>query len=536
MARELSEYIKAAILSGPVPRLRDWRTLYEQGRMDELTRAEKNMAFVERHCAVPEGKLVGEPLVLGDFQEAFYYALYDNPSVTDDAHLSIARKNSKTATIATIVLVHLVGPEAQLNSEITSGARSREQASQVYRYASKMVSLSPTLSAKVRAIPSSKKLIGLNRNTEYRAIAAEASTSHGGSPVLAILDEVGQVKGPQDDFVDAIITSQGAHERPLLISISTQAPTDNDLFSVWLDDAAKYKPESTVCHLYTTPQDAEMDDRESWKYSNPALGLFRMERDMERMAARAIRMPSSENTFRNLYLNQRVALTNPFVSHSIWMANAAEPEPPQGQAAWGGLDLSMRTDLTAFTLVYEQDDVWQIQSRFWVPEKGLRDRAKRDRVPYEQWVKEGWLIATPGATVDYETVIRDIADLVGDVDLQALAFDRWRIDVFRKEMESLGVDLPLIEVGQGYRSFSPALDTLEADLLNERMAHGSHPVMNMCAANAVVTQDPAGNRKLDKAKANGRIDGMVALAMARFVATTEEAKRRGPSVYEQGVV
>lgn len=74
--------------------------------------------------------------------------------------------------------------------------------------------------------------------------------------------------------------------------------------------------------------------------------------------------------------------------------------------------------------------------------------------------------------------------------------------------------------GQGFRDMSPALDALEAALLNGKIRHGMHPVMTMCAANAVVTRDPAGNRKLDKHKANGRIDGMVALAMAMSQAGT----------------
>jgi len=496
-----------------------------------MTRAERVIQFAERYLKVPEGARVGEPLELAGFQKAFIRDVYDNPRSTRRAYLSIARKNGKSAIIAALLLAHLVGPEALPNTQIVSGARSRDQAALVFDLASKMVRQSPDLQEIVKIVPSSKKLIGLPRNVEYKALAAEGSTAHGLSPVLAILDELGQVKGPQDDFVDAITTSQGAHESPLLVVISTQAPTDGDMLSIWLDDAEESNDSRIVSHVYAAPDDADVMDESAWYAANPALGLFRSYEDVVEQAKQASRMPSTEATFRNLVLNQRVNTTTPFISRNVWDANAAAPEPPAGQPAWGGLDLSARTDLTAFVLVFQQDGVWQIHSRFWAPEKGLRDRSKRDRVPYKQWADEGWLHVTPGATVDYEYVIRDIADLLDDVDLQAIAFDRWRIDVFHKDLEELGIEWPMVEFGQGYRSFSPALDTLESDLLNERMAHGSHPVLNMCAANAVVSQDPAGNRKLDKAKATGRIDGMVALAMARAVASTEEDE--GPSVYEQ---
>ena len=98
----------------------------------------------------------------------------------------------------------------------------------------------------------------------------------------------------------------------------------------------------------------------------------------------------------------------------------------------------------------------------------------------------------------------------------------WRMDIFKKELDTAGIDLPLVEHGQGYKDMSPAIDNLEAELLNGRVQHGMHPVLTMCAANAVITQDPAGNRKLDKHKATGRIDGMVAMAMAFGAAASEE--------------
>jgi phage terminase large subunit-like protein len=491
------------------------------------------MRFCETLLRVPEGKLVGQPIKLIRSQEDFFYAVLDNPAGTRRAYLSIARKNAKTATIACILIVFLVGPEAKQNSQIVSGARSREQASQVYNYASKMLQLSPQLLAIVKITPSAKAIIGLPMNVEYRAASAEAKTAMGGSPILAILDEVGQVKGPQDDFVDAITTSQGAHESPLLIAISTQAADDADLFSIWLDDAEKSKDPRIVSHLYAADKDAGVLDKKGWKAANPALGIFRSLDDLAEQAKQASRMPSAENTFRNLCLNQRVSTVCPFISVDVWKSCGGMVLDYGSAQVWAGLDLSARTDLTALVLIGKIAGVWHVTPHFWTPEQGLIDRAKRDRAPYDVWVRQGYLHTTPGATVDYEFVAQDIGAILAGLNVQSIAYDRWRIALLQKELDEQGIDIPLVEFGQGFKDMSPALDVLESELLNARVAHGAHPVLTMCAANAVVAKDPAGNRKLDKHKATGRIDGLVALAMAFGVVPMTEDE--GESFWEKAM-
>jgi len=486
-----------------------------------VSRAQKICRFIEGYCRVPEGALVGQPMMLADFQKQFIRDTYDNPAGTRRAILSIARKNGKTGLIAGLLLAHLVGPEARQNSQIVSGAMSRDQASLVFNLASKMVMQSPRLVDLVRIVPSGKRLIGLPLNVEYKALAADGKTAHGLSPVLAILDEVGQVRGPQSDFVDAITTSQGAHENPLLIAISTQAASDADLLSVWIDDAQASNDPRTVCQVYAAPKDCELMDEAAWKAANPALGAFRSLDDLREQMAQAERMPSMANTARNLLLNQRVSLDSPFISPDVWAANNAEPVAFDGPV-YAGLDLSARTDLTALMLVGQVEGIWQVQSYFWTPRQGIQERERRDRAPYSAWVQQGYLRATDGAAIDYEQVAQDMAEILADVDIRAVAFDRWRMDVLQRELERLGLELPLVAWGQGFKDMSPSLDALEAALLNGELAHGGHPVLTMCAANATTTKDPAGNRKLDKSRPTGRIDGMQALAMAMGVASRAE--------------
>jgi len=486
-----------------------------------VSRAQKICRFIEGYCRVPEGARVGEPMELAGFQREFIHAVYDNPAGTRRAILSIARKNGKSGLVAALLLAHLVGPEARQNSQIVSGAMSRDQASLVFNLASKMVMQSPRLVDLVRIVPSGKRLIGLPLNVEFRALAAEGKTAHGLSPVLAILDEIGQVRGPQSDFIDAIVTSQGAHAEPLLLVISTQAASDADLLSVWLDDAEASEDPRIVSHVYTAPDDADLLDESAWEAANPALGLFRSRDDLAEQMKQAQRMPSAENMARNLLLNQRVSTESPFASPAVWASCNAEPEPFDGPV-YAGLDLSARTDLTALVLVGQVEGIWQVQPYFWTPRQGLQERERRDRAPYSAWVQQGYLRATDGAAIDYEAVAQDMAEILADVDIRAVAFDRWRMDILGRELERLGLELPLVPWGQGFKDMSPALDTLEAALLNNELAHGGHPVLTMCAANATTTRDAAGNRKLDKSRPTGRIDGMQALAMAMGVASRAE--------------
>lgn len=487
----------------------------------KLTRGERVIGFIEKYCISPEGDHIGKPLKLEPFQKKFILEIYDNPNGTHSAYLSIARKNGKTALIAAILLAHLCGHEAVQNSQIVSGAQSKDQAAVVFELARKMVELSPELSKVVRIQPSGKRLIGIARNVLYRALAAEGKTAHGLSPILAILDEVGQVIGPTDKFVSAITSAQGAYSNPLLIAISTQAPTDADLFSTWIDSQKNATDPRVVCHVYSAPDDCRLDDPKAWAAANPALGVFRSMADVAKQCKQAVEMPANEPEFRNLILNQRVEAVSPFVARSVWESNGGAPGDPTGLKVWAGLDLSSVNDLTSLEAV---DETGGVHSAFWLPKHGLTEKSRKDKVPYDLWEKQGFLNTTPGKAIEYEFVAEYLRGFFDRYDVQALGFDRYNMKFLKPWLVKAGFSEQelekFIEVGQGTASMTPALRDLEVKLLNAQLRHGNHPVLNMCCANAKVIGD-SGARKFDKKTARGRIDGMVALAMAVSVMPSE---------------
>ena len=498
--------------------------------MGSLTRAERNIAWAERYIRIPEGKFVGQPLKMAEFMKDDFRAIYDNPAGTRRAIISRGRKNAKTTESAIILLLHLAGPEARPNAQLFSAARSRDQAAILFALAAKMIRMSPDLSAVVTIRDSGKQLFCPELGTLYRALSADASTAFGLSPVLVVHDELGQVKGPRDSLYEALETATAAQESPLSIVISTQAPTDADLLSVLIEDAKTGADPRTVLRFQTAPDDMDPFSEDAIRAANPAFDVFMNQQEVLAMAADAKRMPSRQAEFENLVLNRRVEASAPFVSRAVWQECGGEPAEFDGLPIYGGLDLSEVSDLTALVLAAPSDGLWHIRPTFWLPGDGLADKARADRVPYDLWAREGWLDTTPGPTVDYAYVADYLADLFDRYDVCKIAFDRWNWRHLKPWLAKAGFtdaqldgDAAVFEpMGQGFQSMSPALRDLESALLNRKIRHGNHPVLEMCARNATTQTDPAGNRKLSKAKSRGRIDGLQALAMAMSVAGTWE--------------
>jgi phage terminase large subunit-like protein len=500
------------------------------------TRGERVIAWIEKHCRIPEGKDVGKKVRLRDWQKEDILRIYDNPAGTRTAIISEGRKNAKTTFAAFLLLCHLAGPEAVLNSQLYSDAQSREQAGVVFDLAAKIVRMSDTLSGHITVRDTAKQLLCPELGTKFRALSAEVATSFGLSPVFIIHDELGQVRGPKSELYEALETATAAQEAPMSVVISTQAPTDADLLSVLIDDAKAEGDPKTVLVLRTADPDLDPFSEEAIRQANPAFGDFQNAAEVLAMADAARRMPSREADFRNLVLNQRVEASSPFITKAVWKACDRGAKPfLKSRPVFGGLDLSAVNDLTSLELMSDPGDgVYDVHSTFWLPEHGIRERSRVDRVPYDVWADQGFIELTPGKSVEYEHVAKYLREEVFDYhNICKIGFDRWGFKHLKPWLLKAGftekeIEDRFVEFGQGYQSMSPALRALEGLVLNGRIRHGGHPVLTMCAANAVVHRDPAGNRKLDKARSRGRIDGMVSLAMATALteATTAEPEKQ----------
>lgn len=497
-------------------------------------RALRVIEFIEL-LTVPSGVGAGTNFKVRKWQRKFIYDIYGRVYASHDQYLrvvrhailSIARKNGKTALIAALVLVHLIGPESVQNGEIYSAANDREQAAQVFKFVAQLIRADEELMSVLKIVDSSKTVTCHHNGSFYKAISAEAGTKHGLNPTLVIYDELAQAKNRE--LYDVLDTAMGARLEALMIVISTQSRDPLHILSELIDDGLNANDPRIVCHLYEVPLDHEnIFDPECWYMANPALGDFRLLDEVRGLAEKAQRMPSSEPTFRNLYLNQRVSMHASLISRADWKNLEREgPLIEPGERVYAGLDLASVNDLASLVLVSaERGD--RVLPFFWKPLSLLDEHSERDfghgYSNYRQWYEAGYLRATSGKVIDFDQIAEEIAELSSEYDILGLAYDRWRMKDLMRCFERIGFDhyesketddyqdgLRLVQWGQGYASMAPAIDALERSVIKGDLQQDGNPVMTFCMGNAVSISDPAGNRKLDKDAARFRIDGAQAL-------------------------
>lgn len=487
-----------------------------------LTRWQRVKAFLEG-LTISSGTETGKPLLLRPFQTSFVrdvYRVAGRRRPVRTAILSMARKNGKTQLAAGLALAHLSGPEAESRGEVYSCANDRFQASKIFSEMVAIIGGHAWLTRRTAIMWHTKSIQDLYNGSLYMALSREAKTKMGLSPSMVIYDELGQA--PDDHLYRAMDSAMGARRDPLMMIISTQAADDNAPLSRLIDyglqvNSGEHKDPSFHLTLFAADEQDDPWSPATWLKANPALGDFRSLEDVERQARQAQKMPAQENAFRNLILNQRVDSHARFIEKSVWQACGRKAEIPLGAKCYAALDLGATRDMSALVLIHEDaDDDFHVMPFYWLAGK-MEDRAAEDRVPYDAWERQGLLTAI-GKTTDPKVIAHAIAELNGKYRIMTLAFDRWRIGDLQRELDAIGCTVTLVPHGQGFKDMTPAVDVLERLVVQRRIRHGNHPVLTMNAANAVVTRDPAGGRKLDKAKSSGRIDGLVALAMAFSIA------------------
>lgn len=515
-------------------------------------RAERVIAFIEQ-LKVPSGEGQGGRFRLREWQKKFIRDIYEPHDANGHrlvrrAILSIARKNGKTALLAALVLVHLVGPESVQNGEAYSAANDREQAAQIYKVAAQIVRADPELSDMLRCIDSTKTISCYANGSFYRAMSSESGTKHGLNPTFVIFDELAQAKSR--DLYDVLDTSMGARAEPLFVVISTQSNDPEHILSKLIDDGLNASDPSIVCHLYAVSEETkDIFDPKCWKLANPALGDFRSFDDLKAIAVKAARMPAEEPKFRNLYLNQRVSPIASLISRAEWMACAGPAEFDDGESVYLALDMSAVVDLTALVMVSAGDKT-KVRPFIWKPSELLSDHSNRDfgsgNNRYGEWHNAGHLLVSPGRSINPSVIATKIAELCGQYTVLGLAYDRWRIDIILSEFDRIGFEawedkgggnksgsgLRLVPWGQGFHDMAPAIDALEIDVIERKIEHPSNPVLTWNMANAVSTTNAAGDRKIEKDKARFRIDGAVALAMACGLKKRDRQSSGGVSFWE----
>jgi phage terminase large subunit-like protein len=418
---------------------------------------------------------------------------------------------------AAIALYGLLG-DGEIGAEVYIAAADRDQASLVFNVAAQMIRNDPELMAACEIIDSQKRIVHRKSGSVLRAISADAHTKHGFNASMVIYDELHAA--PNRELWDVLRTSQGARKQPLMIAISTAGYDRHSILWHVYDYARKVRdgivPDDTFLPvIYEADTEADWQDEAVWHAANPALGDFRSLDEMRTMAREAAAMPAAENAFRRLYLNQWTEQADRWIPMPLWDACKAQIDWTTfaRRRCYIGMDLSTTRDLTAIVAVFPDETGFDVLPHFFVPEESIRERANRDRVPYPDWARSGYLTPTPGAVVDYTYVRRQIKLWAERFDVQTIAFDPYNATDITTTL-SVVDGFTCVQMRQGMLSLSAPTKALEKYIASKQLRHDGHPVLRWNISNAAVEQDAAGNFKLSKAVSTERIDGAAALVMA----------------------
>lgn len=558
--------------------LRDLEEGPKRGLFWDLEEANKAIRFYRAVLKLNGGEFEGQPFELLPWQKFIVGSIFgwkgsDGYRRFRVVYVESGKGSGKSPLAAGVGLKGLVG-DGEARAEIYAAATKKDQAMILFRDAVAMVQQSPELTKRLACSGTGQNiwnLAYLKAGSFFRPISSDDGQS-GPRPHMALIDEVHEHKTnlvvemmragtkSRKQALIFMITNSGSNKRGPCWEyheygsrVASGALTDDGFFAY-------------ICSL--DEGDDPIQDESCWFKSNPSLQDADLPgiKYLREQVTEARGMPSKEAMVRRLNFCEWTGAESPWISWDVW--SQAEERVPmsllKNRPCVGGLDLSSTTDLTAFVLLFYptyEDPHWRLLPYFWIPDHELDRREARDKVPYAAWIKSRDLETTPGRAISKLHVLRRMQTICHFFQVDKIAFDRWRIEDMRQLMSEYDITLPeLVEFGQGFKDMGPAVDEFERRLLGmvqsadegsdasaelfddarsveavESLRHDGNPVMTWCAGNAVIVSDPANNRKADKAKATGRIDGIIAGLMATGISGAVSAGNSGTSIYDEGV-
>lgn len=440
------------------------------------------------------------------------------------AYIEIPRKNGKSCLAAGVGL-YLFIADGEQGAEVYSCATKKDQAIITHSEATRMVKASGEL----------KKLVGIFKNnlhieatnSKYEPLGADADTMDGLNVHGVVIDELHAHKTRA--MWDVMDTATGARRQPLLFAITTAGSDRQSVCWEQHEYATKIlkgviKDDTFFAFLACmdikeAEEDVEDDwaSETTWRKANPSYGVSVKPDDLRRKCAKAKESPASQNAFLRLHLNRWTQQTDRWISIAVWDDNFKKDITESdlyGKTCYGGLDLSSVSDMTAWVMAFPDDDGnIDIIARFWCPEDRLYEESNRYKDQYQVWHRQGFLETTPGNAIDYEFIKAKILEDAERFALVDLNMDRL-FQAHQLGMQLQDEGLEVIGMGQGFTSMAAPMKEFERRLLARKLNHGGNPVLRWMADNVAVSQDPAGNIKINKAESQGKVDGIVGLVMA----------------------
>lgn len=482
-----------------------------------------------------KGRWARTPFVLEPWQQAIIANLFgwkrkDNTRRYRETFIMVPRKNGKSMLSAGIVIYTLYC-DGEPGAELYSVAAEREQARLVFDMASRMIAANPVLKKHAEL----QKYAIIVGGSSYKALSSEAGTKHGTSPHLTIIDELHAMKSRE--LVDAMNTGVGAREQPITVNITTSDfEREGSICNAKHEYASKVRDgviedRAFLPVIYEASREDDWTSPEVWAKANPNLGVSVTEEFLASECRKAQEDPTFENEFKRLYLNIRTQQAFRWMPMVKWDAcdKPLRPEDLKGLECHGGLDLATVEDMASFVLDFVIDEYHHLLPFYWCPEETAELRQRKDRQPYDMWSKQGLLTLTPGGSIDYRYIRKEINDLAKLYSIQRVGFDPWNATQISQQLaEEDGIDM--VEFRQGTISMNAPMKQVMGLVIDRKIVHGGHKILRWNMNNLAANSDPSGNVRPDKAKSFEKIDGAVATIMAIGMATAGGGDK--PSHYE----
>lgn len=456
----------------------------------------------------------------------------------------MAKKGGKTQFGALLTILYFFLDDEKAK-ECYSIASDLDQAKIIHKAFTTMIKQEPELEEMVKTTIQPPRVSKYNGAfiDEYMAVSSTADSKDGLNVSMALVDEPHSYANKA--LYQIITDGMAGRNNPLQIIMSTAGYNMQGFFYRDIYQYAK-KLQSGVLkddsfyYILFEPDEEDLKDEdfwkkeEVWKKANPNYPISPTASYMKNKVKQAEQSEESRISFLTKHLNVWCDKVDIWIKHSVWTANQTpiNEEDLKGRECYGALDLSSTTDLTCWLLLFPKENGYDILPRFFIPKDQMRERVRRDKVPYFDWVKKGLIQVTEGNVIDYNFIKEQIKKDCEYFNVKMAAYDRWNSSQLITDLTNDEV-VELIPFGQGYASMSTPTKQIEVLALQQKLNHGDNEVMNWNCSNVVLRQDPSGNIKIDKEKSIEKVDGMVALAMALGIAILDTEEKEEPSVYNE---
>jgi len=547
-----NQWIKAACQR----HLDDLETGEKRGLYFDQEEGQRFVAFFERFLHHSKGKWAGDPFTLLPWQQFMISSLFgwkrsDGSRRFRTLFCAVGRKNGKSATCSGLGLA-MLDFDQEPAAEVYFSATKRDQARICHVEAERMVKASPHL----------KKRIGIHRNnlhvkatgSKAEPLSSEARSLDGLSPHCAIIDEYHAHKDAE--IFHVLKSATGARAQPLLAIVTTAGwnidgpcfhfqKTCQDVLQGIKDD------DSLLPLIYCLDEEDDWKDQSTWIKANPSLGeSISMDYLVEQYTQATNYGSTEEANFRTKHLNEWVSSSDVWIKDEEWMASGSDPiEVDEKSLTWyGGLDLAAVSDFCCLVLVAPLPDGELLARRwYWLPESAWERRMDREESSIHMDMLDlSYFHLSPGNVTDYQalrrtisgyyvqdgTVMHDTSCIMDQYNVASISFDRWNSSTLVTQLTGDGV--LMAPIGMGYASQSAPLRELERLILEKKLIHEGDPVLRWMIRNVMIQRDPAGNIKLDKARSQDKIDGVMSLncAVAEWMTRTAADPNEIPDDYQ----